>query len=168
MGQFSLQKHIVGVLFLCAIILGGAYLMFFPTTSSPESIVEPMATIPVGPRVLIHRTTISVEVATTSAAIQKGLSGRPSLDPEKGMLFIFTTPGRYNFWMPDMHFPIDILWIQDEVVRGIEAHVSNIFDPENPRFYTPPIPIQYVLEVNAGFTEAHKIRVGDSVMFYDM
>mgnify|MGYP001617426499 FL=1 len=117
------------------------------------------------PRMRIGRIEIPVEVVKTSAEIQKGLSGRKYLDLESGLLFIFAKPDLYRFWMPDMHFPIDIIWINDKKVVGIEENVSNEFNPAHPKFYTPPQPVQHVLEVNAQFAKNKKIRIGDPVIF---
>jgi len=85
------------------------------------------------------------------------------------MLFLFAVPGIYRFWMPDMNFPLDIVWIDsNKKVIGISADVSNEFDPANPKFYTPPAPAQYVLEVNAGFASRKNLAVGASVEFTDI
>ena len=68
--------------------------------------------------------------------------------------------------MPDMHFPIDMIWISSgKKVVGVSANVSNEFDPANPKFYKPPSPAQYVLEVNAGFASRLGIETGDRVTF---
>lgn len=115
------------------------------------------------PFVYIDSTEIPVEVVRDEATRQKGLSGRPSLDEKSGMLFVFDKPAVYTFWMPDMNFPIDIIWINDGKVIDISANVSNDFDPNNPRFYAPSQPAQYVLEVNAGFAENKNIKIGDPV-----
>jgi len=115
------------------------------------------------PFVRIGSVEIPVELAADAATRQKGLSGRPSLDPDSGLLFIFDQPAIYTFWMPDMNFPIDIIWINDNKVVDISKNVSNNFDPQNPAFYKPAIPAQYVLEVNAGFSEKENIKVGDAV-----
>ena len=66
--------------------------------------------------------------------------------------------------MPDMNFPIDIIWINGDKVVGITKNVSNEFDPANPVFYMPPKPAQYVLEVNAGFAESRNINIGDEAV----
>lgn len=116
--------------------------------------------------VVIAGTKISVEVAEDTASREKGLSGRISLAAESGMFFIFPRAGSWRFWMPNMNFPIDIIWIEDGKVVGIEADVSNEFDPVNPRFYVPPKPVQYVLEVNAGFAKSKNVKVGDKVIFH--
>ena len=107
---------------------------------------------------------IPVEIAETEAARKKGLSDRPSLDKNKGMLFVFSKPDFYSFWMPNMNFSIDIIWINDGEVIGITPDVSNNFDPKNPRTYSPPQPAQYVLEVNAGFGAKKNIKIGDAVV----
>lgn len=119
-----------------------------------------------GPRVAIGAVNIPVELAKTPAEVQKGLSGRLSLDQDKGMLFLFSEEGNYRFWMPDMHFPIDIIWIDDNKrIVGVSANVSNEFDPANPKFYSPPSPARYVLEVNAGFVSRTGIKIGNSATF---
>ncbi|MBI2466143.1 MAG: DUF192 domain-containing protein [Candidatus Sungbacteria bacterium] len=119
------------------------------------------------PYVQINNVKILVEVAKTEAEVQKGLSGRKSLDANRGMLFIFPQPDYYRFWMPNMHFPIDIIWINENRVVGISQNVPNEFDPKNPKFYTPPRPADQVLEVNVGFAQKKNIKVGDDVIFND-
>lgn len=122
-----------------------------------------------GSHVIIEGTLIPVELAKTNVEVQKGLSGRLSLDPERGMLFIFFKPDYYRFWMPDMHFPIDIIWIdKDKKIIGIDKKVSPKFDPANPRFYVSPGFAQFVLEVNAGFSDAYGFTIGDRVTFVNI
>ena len=117
------------------------------------------------PSVTIGNTLVPVEVVKDEQALQKGLSGRTSLDQNSGMFFIFPRASIYRFWMPDMHFPIDLFWINNGQVVGIEQDMSPYFDPSNPRYYSPSVPAQYVLEVNAGFARRNNIRVGDPVIF---
>lgn len=115
--------------------------------------------------VQINNVKIPVEIARTEAETQRGLSGRESLDTDKGMLFIFPKPDYYRFWMPDMNFPIDIIWINENRVVGISQNISNEFDSKNPKFYAPPQPVDRVLEVNAGFAQKENIKVGDPFNF---
>jgi len=117
------------------------------------------------PFLQINNVKIYLEIADTDEKRTKGLSGREYLAENQGMLFIFPKPDFYRFWMPNMHFPIDILWIADNKVVGIENNVSNDFDPSNPIFYQPNQPVQYVLEVNAGFCERNGIKVNNNVVF---
>lgn len=117
------------------------------------------------PLVRIGSINIPVEIAATEETREKGLSGRPSLDKNKGMLFIFPKPNFHQFWMRDMNFPIDIIWIDNGRVIGITPDVSNNFDQKNPRTYSPSQPAQYILEVNAGFSTKNKIKIGDVIAF---
>ncbi|MBI2609866.1 DUF192 domain-containing protein [Candidatus Giovannonibacteria bacterium] len=119
------------------------------------------------PFVIIQEKKIYVEIVREDVEVKKGLSGRASLEDDHGMLFIFPKLDVYRFWMPDMHFPIDIIWIENGKIIGAEKNVSPEFDPSRPRFYTSPAPVQYVLEVNAGFVEKNGIKTGNSISFYN-
>lgn len=106
---------------------------------------------------------IQVLVATSSADQERGLGGRASLPADQGMLFVFPVPGSYAFWMKDMEFPLDIVWIgSDEVVAGV---TSGIPADSFPSTYLPPRPISYVLELNAGAAEKYGIGSGTPLTF---
>jgi len=138
-----------------------------PNASSP-TVSSGVASEPTSasPEVTIDGTSISVDVSTTTAEIDQGLSGRPTLGTLDGMLFIFNSPSLYRFWMPDMYFPLDMIWIgSDMKVVDISKDVPPLPNVNNPIFYQPDSPAQYVLEVNAGFSNAHNIVPGDSVEF---
>jgi len=108
-----------------------------------------------------------VEVVDTPEARNNGLSGRDGLEGNQGMLFVFEVqdinPG---FWMKDMKFPIDIIWINDGKVSQISKEVPAP-EPDTPDrslpIYTPKSEIDYVLEVSAGFSDKNGISVGDAV-----
>lgn len=109
---------------------------------------------------------IRVEIADTEALRAKGLSGRKSLAQDEGMLFIFQSPSRYTFWMKDMHFPLDFIWINKDTVVDITENVSPPVDFGSsalPR-YKPLEPVDKVLEVNAGIVESSNIQIGDKVL----
>ncbi len=111
--------------------------------------------------VSIRDTTLSVEVADTLQLQIRGLSGRPSLGEHEGMLFIYQSPQMPSFWMKDMHFAIDIIWIaENRIVAGIVRSVS----PDTfPQIFVPSVPVRYVLEVSAGWAEQHGVAVGDQL-----
>jgi len=113
-------------------------------------------------KVIIGDTKIKVEIADTLEEMKNGLSNRESLDKDKGMLFIFAEPGQPAFWMKDMKFPIDIIWILNDRVVDIAPDLP-VVAGEFLSTYIPKEPANYVLEVNAGFAEEHDIRVGDKV-----
>ncbi|MGB7957491.1 MAG: DUF192 domain-containing protein [Minisyncoccia bacterium] len=136
-----------------------------PSSETSTTNVAAVPAMPDGPSVVIDDANISVELATTTAAVEKGLSDRLSLNPDSGMLFIFAKPAIYRFWMPDMHFPLDMIWINNGQVVDISRNVTTTFNPAAPIFYTPKTPAEDVLEVNAGFSAAHGIEPGDAITF---
>lgn len=102
---------------------------------------------------------VSVEVAATPDQRAKGLSGREALTSSEGMLFIFERADFHAFYMPDMNFPIDIIWMDDDL-RVVD--ISKDVPPESyPELFTPQEPARYVLEVVAGFADSHGIKTGD-------
>lgn len=116
--------------------------------------------------VAISATSWCAEVAQSSAAQSKGLSGRTGLSKSSAMLFPFSEPSRYQFWMKDMQFDIDILWIQDsrvvDITHGAKHPESQVDDASLPR-YTPKTPVNFVLEVANG--EASHVAIGDTVTY---
>jgi len=129
-----------------------------------ETAAEDTRAKAVGASVQIGAHTIAVEIAKSPEAIRVGLSGRSMLPQGKGMLFVFPKPKRYRFWMKDMLFPIDIIWIRGGAVVGFDQNVVDDFDPKAPRFYQAPEPADYVLEVPSGFVKEKGIRAGDPVV----
>lgn len=119
----------------------------------------------VGPHLFVQRVpmvlggeTFTLEVADSSGRQQRGLSGRSGLDDGTGMLFVFDGPGRYSFWMKDMLFPLDIIWVKDD---WCVAHIRSDVGPETyPDMFSPPVPILYVIELAAGEAARLGIRTG--------
>jgi len=99
----------------------------------------------------------SVEVAATAAQREQGLSDRPSLAPDSGMIFPMSPPSKPPFWMPRMHFPLDFIYLNGGRVVELKEMVSN--NDLTP--FAPNEPVDAVLEVNAGYISAHGINVGD-------
>lgn len=106
---------------------------------------------------------IRVSVAETDAERQLGLGTRDGLAPDEGMLFVFPEDGVYAFWMRDMKFSIDIVWISlDGKIIYIQSDVS----PDTfPKTFGPQTPARYVLELPAKYAVQHGVRVGDEVQF---
>ncbi len=116
--------------------------------------------------VALGDTSISVEVSDTFASRQLGLSYRDSLGEGSGMLFVFDSYNIQYFWMKDMKFPLDIIWIKDDTVVDISKNVpipmSRASLNQLPT-YSPKEKVNYVLEVNAGFADKNKVKIGDKV-----
>lgn len=112
--------------------------------------------------VIINKQEIKVELADTSQKRSQGLSDRQSLPADQGMLFIFDDYSQPGFWMKDMYFPLDIVWLKDSTIVKIDKNVP-VEKNQNLTIYKPPQPINYVLELNAGYTDKNNIKIGDRV-----
>lgn len=109
--------------------------------------------------VLVGSQVFVVEWAETNEARKRGLGGHAELCARCGMLFVFDRADRYGFWMQDMTFSLDILWIADHHV----VFVKKNFAPTDPSIVVPPVPADLVVEVPAGTVEKLGIHVGDRV-----
>ncbi|MBU0612056.1 DUF192 domain-containing protein, partial [Patescibacteria group bacterium] len=99
----------------------------------------------------IARKTLKVGIALTKEEQKEGLSGKDILRDDEGMLFVFSNPEKYAFWMKNMNFPIDIIWIGEDL-RVI--YVKKDARPESyPEVFVPTENATYVLEVISGFVE---------------
>jgi uncharacterized membrane protein (UPF0127 family) len=106
---------------------------------------------------------VKAMIADTDASRRQGLSDKPSLPEDAGMLFVFDVPGQYGFWMKDMTFPLDMVWIgADKTVVSVSKDLSPDTYPE---VFNPPVPISYVLEINAGSADRLGIIPGAIVDF---
>jgi len=119
-----------------------------------------------GPRrpvvVLAERQRVAVDVVDTPALRAQGLSGRASLAADEGMLFLFETSAIQSFWMKDMRFPIDIVWIRDGKIVGITPEVPLPSPPHALPQYRSPVPCDVVLEVRAGAARRWSLKLGDA------
>lgn len=144
--QVPFSIKIVLSLFLVSIIGVQAFRFYWPT-----------ADIEVDGHVL------RVQVADNNYRHFKGLSGRDSLEPYDGMLFIFSTESKYAFVMRGMKFPLDIIWFNKGEVVDIAPNVppeDGVPEAELKR-YLPRKPATMVLEVPAGWTAKNELKIGD-------
>ena len=115
-------------------------------------------------KIIINNNTIQIEIADTPEKIVKGLSGEDSLPQNSGMLFIYPDYKIRQFWMKEMQFSIDIIWLKDDLIVGI---TQNIPAPTSTNLLKYPSnqPVNHVLELNSGWVEKNKIKIGDRVEF---
>jgi uncharacterized membrane protein (UPF0127 family) len=107
---------------------------------------------------------ITAEVSDSELEREQGLISRKHLPSRQGMLFVFKEEGRHNFWMKDMQFPLDIIWISKEK-KIVDIMVNALPCVENCEILASPKKNQYVLEVNSGFVSKYNIRIGDKAIF---
>jgi uncharacterized membrane protein (UPF0127 family) len=114
----------------------------------------------------IDNATFTVEIASTAIEQTRGLSFRPSLGGNDGMLFIFATGSVQSFWMKDMNFSLDMIWISGNTIVGFSQNVPTPAPGTalwNLPVYASPGNTDKVLEVNAGTVAKYNIKVGDAV-----
>ena len=109
----------------------------------------------------------NVELATNPEQWEKGLAYRDSLPYDHGMLFLFPDKQYRYFWMRGMRFPLDILWIDGDTIVDIlnNVPVSPETNPLRIPSYKSNVPVNRVLELNAGTAEHYGLRTGDLIHF---
>ena len=112
-------------------------------------------------KVQIGDVNYSLELVNTDTTRQQGLSGKPNLQPNNGMLFDFKQDGYWQIWMKDMNFAIDILWLNNQKqVVGVKQDAL----PQNyPETYGAEQQSQYVVELPAGSVNERNIKIGDTL-----
>jgi len=122
---------------LTAVALAGlALLVFWPAKARTQ--------------VVIGDVKFDVRMAITPQAREQGLSGRTGLGEREGMFFVFDKPDRYAFWMKDMLFAIDILYIRDGRIVDMALNMPPPRAGETPAVHRPVESADRVLEVMAG------------------
>ena len=155
---------IIAVIILCGLF----FLLLTRTKNSNLSNMPQVTNIPEKPSVVINNIKIIVRLAKTPEEQSRGLSGTASLSENEGMLFIFPVKNRQTFWMKDMLIPLDMIWISDDKIVDISKNIPipkpGMSDIQLP-IYSPKEEVNYVLEVNAGYSDINNIKIGDRVEF---
>src|SRR3989338_6532280 len=107
-------------------------------------------------------TMITAEIADVPKERALGLMYRESLPENAGMLFIFPDLNYRTFWMKNVKFSIDLIFV-DSGLNVNEVKTVQPCTAEPCPVYPSEFPAQYVIEVNAGFAEKHGIRAGTKV-----
>lgn len=106
---------------------------------------------------------LDVWISKNEEERRRGLSNLDSIGDNEGMLFIFQEEVEPLFWMKDMNFPIDIIWINSE--KEIVEITERIYPETYPQTFSPPTSVKYVIEVNAGWCAENKIEKGDKLYY---
>ena len=119
-----------------------------------------------GRRLKVGSAEVGVEIADSQEKQIAGLSGRQTLGEDEGMLFVYAKPGAYGFWMKEMNFDLDFIWISDGRVVEITEDVPkpNAEDADSLPVYQAKVPVEAMLEVNSGWAKRHDIKIGDEIM----
>ena len=142
-GLFILLMALVGT-----ILVGSIYMQGGQTKLPTETITA-------------NDASITVELATTPAEQEQGLSNRFSLSENHGMLFVYTGDVAPGFWMKEMRFSLDIIWIN---AQGLIVTIHSNLTPQTyPTAFYPTALSRYVLEVPAGYAAKHNLMVGSKI-----
>ncbi len=146
--QISLRVKSTLILFVIALIGLQFYKLYWPKTT-----------------LLLAGQTLHVLVADNAYRHHKGLGGRDTLAPYDGMLFVFDMPGKHGFVMRDTRFSLDIVWFVQGKVVDIASKIPIETDvpDEKLRRYYPRKPSTLVLELPAGWSEKHDLKIGDTL-----
>ena len=117
---------------------------------------------PKTPTAEINGHVFSLYLAKTQAEQATGLAKFNRITENQGMLFLFTKADNYSFWMKDMKFPIDIIFIGDNKVVDVFGKVP-VSPNDNLPVYTTKIKADKVLEINSGLAKKYGIKIGTKV-----
>ncbi len=117
-------------------------------------------------QIIINQQVIIADMVSEPDEVKKGLSGRDGLGVNEGMLFVFREKTITPFWMKDMNFSIDIIWVADDRIVGIVERIRPEVDVplDELTLYYPPVPVDLVLEISAGRARLLRARVGDEII----
>ena len=108
---------------------------------------------------------IPVEVADTLKKRSLGLGKRTSLKKGWGMLFVFEKRKPHRFWMKDMQFPLDIIWLDNHRIVHIIHNAKPVNSRDEPEIMTSPVPVNFVLEIAAGRAAKLRLKTGQRMKF---
>ena len=108
---------------------------------------------------------IPVEVADTLKKRSLGLGKRTSLKKGWGMLFVFENRKPHRFWMKDMQFPLDIIWLDNHRIVHIIHNAKPANSRGKPEVMTSPVPVNFVLEIAAGRAAKLQLKTGQRMKF---
>lgn len=114
---------------------------------------------------LPNQFSLTAELAVTDEERQLGLMFREKINWDQGMLFVFKREGIYSFWMKNMRFSIDILWLDREKrIVHLETNVPPCPNDPCPS-YSSSYPALFVLELKAGSVDKHQLKLYDKIEF---
>ena len=157
------SSHLVQVLVALVVIGVISFIVY-----GFHCVTEKTCTADITRRLTVKTTTVTTpkgvvtaEIVDTAPSRELGLSGRTGIGEHEGMLFIFDKPGRYGFWMKDMLFSVDMVWISDD---GLVVHVKKHATPESfPEAFTNVLDAKYVIELHDGQAEKLGLYTGAQV-----
>ena len=107
----------------------------------------------------------NIEIAESDYETQTGLMYRESMELDQGMFFIFPDVLFHSFYMKNTKIPLDLIFIDDKL--RIASFKENA-QPMDETGLSSEVPVQYVLELNAGQRKQYSLEIGDRIAFIRM
>lgn len=152
------MKRVAVVLGLLLLVFSGfAYVRYVKPSGQDSS----------SPHIIIKGQRVNVRVADTDPERAHGLSGTDPLPENEGMLFIFEREYSGSFWMNEMKYALDIIWIKNNLIIDIHESVPPPAQTNNiPQVVSPRESATHVLEVIGGWSKKREVGVNDKIEFY--
>jgi hypothetical protein len=122
---------------------------------------------PAQPRTIcFENNCFNLEFALTQQQKAIGLMNYIELTSETAMLFVYNQPQTVGIWMKNMHFPLDIIWLDENlnIINLVKNAPPCQVDQACPS-YTKNIPTNYVLEIKAGLIDQFGLELGQTAEF---
>lgn len=156
-----MREHFLPIIVLATIVVCLGFLAYFYLEPKAEPYLENQV-----PGVTVRDVAVDAIIADEERERVRGLSGVSEMGPREGLLMIFDTADHHAIWMKDMNFPIDIIWIGDDLTV---VDVNEAVSPDTyPSIFEPETPARMALEVNARFVATHRIMIGDPILLNDL
>ncbi|MBC2839759.1 DUF192 domain-containing protein [Robiginitalea sp. SC105] len=105
---------------------------------------------------------LDIEIADSEYETQTGLMYRNEMRDDRGMLFVFDAPALHAFYMKNTMMPLDILFIDSNLEIATIRQNARPLDESS---ISSGVPVQYVLEVNAGLSAKWGLEAGDRITY---
>ena len=106
---------------------------------------------------------LDIEIAESEYETQTGLMYRQGMEDDQGMLFVFTNEAMHSFYMKNTEFELDLIFIKSDTTIGSFQENAQ---PLSENGLSSQVPVQFVLEVNAGLSEKWQLEIGDKIEFH--
>jgi len=157
------MKKVLLTFAILLIIVGGIYFTnnYFKAGGTISFFKKPAVAI-------IDNQNFNINVAVLEKDKEVGLSEMNSISQNQGMIFLFDKPEYYSFWMKNMKFPIDIIFINNDQIVTIRDNAKVIMSEETPMIYSSTQPADKVLEIQAGLSKKYNFKIGDKVKYENL
>ena len=108
----------------------------------------------------INDVVLTAEVAASAQQRYMGLSFRPELKKDAGMLFVYPDERPLDFTMRNTLIPLSIAFISKDLVIN-EIHKMNVGPGQ---IFSSKKVAQFALEVDQGWFAANNIKAGDQIV----